>query len=245
MRPRAINESCGWGGGGGGFDGPAPISWLKASTLLQRSVTHLLNSDILGIPSILGRGLGGKGTLWSSSGGVSGSTGVVVPEVVTPVTIEPLLGVRTIKASSIWWYRLGHRYPKVILDSSIKDGGNDLSVLLLKITPIVNELNSSLVRCNEIAIWNVIKRPSSIWKALVIQKGMGMVNTQLCVIGVGSVDRFFRWFYEAEERGLVVIVLGQVFGSSRQNRCLYPPKSDRRPDRFCLQLWEYVFLPWE
>ena len=32
----------------------------------------------------------------------SGSTGAVVPEVVTPVTIEPLLGVQTIKSSSIW-----------------------------------------------------------------------------------------------------------------------------------------------
>ena len=30
------------------------------------------------------------------------------------------------------------------------------------------------------------------WKALVIQKGMGMVNTQFCVIGVGSLDRFFK-----------------------------------------------------
>ena len=74
---------------------------MKASTLLRRSVTLRLNSDIPGIPSISGRGLGGKGTLWSSSGGVDGSTGVVVPEVVTPVTIEPLLGVRTIKSSSI------------------------------------------------------------------------------------------------------------------------------------------------
>ena len=40
----------------------------------------------------------------------------------------------------------------MILDSSIKDGGNDLSVLLLKTIPIVNELNSSVVRYNEIAI---------------------------------------------------------------------------------------------
>ena len=48
-----------------------------------------------------GRGLGGKGTSWISSGGVGGSTGVVVPEVVTPVTIEPLLSVRTIESSSI------------------------------------------------------------------------------------------------------------------------------------------------
>ena len=75
---------------------------MKASTLLRRSVTLLLNSDILGIPSISGRGLGGKGTSWSSPGGDSGSTGVVVPEVVTPVTIEPLLGVQTIKSSAIW-----------------------------------------------------------------------------------------------------------------------------------------------
>ena len=75
---------------------------MKASTLLQRSVTLLLNSDILGILSISGRGSGGRGTLWSSSGGVGGSTGVVVPEVVTLVTIELLLGVRTIKSSLIW-----------------------------------------------------------------------------------------------------------------------------------------------
>ena len=75
---------------------------MKASTLLQRSVTLLLNSDIPGIPSISGRGLGGKGTSESSSGGVGGSTGVVVPEVVTPVTAEPLLGVQTIKFSLIW-----------------------------------------------------------------------------------------------------------------------------------------------
>ena len=60
-----------------------------------------MNSDILGIPSISGSGAGGKGTSWSSSGGVGGSTGVVVPEVVTPVTIELLLGDRTIKFSSI------------------------------------------------------------------------------------------------------------------------------------------------
>ena len=38
--------------------------------------------------------------------------------------------------------------------------------------------------------------------------------------------------YESSFLGLVVIVLGQVFGSSRQNCCLYPPKSDRCPDRF-------------
>ena len=39
----------------------------------------------------------------------------------------------------------------MILDSSRRDGGNDLSVLLLKTTLIVNELNSSFVQCNEIA----------------------------------------------------------------------------------------------
>ena len=74
---------------------------MKATTLLRRSETLRLNSDIPGIPSISGRGSGGKGTSWSSSGGVGGSTGVVVPEVVTPVTIELLLGDRTIKFSSI------------------------------------------------------------------------------------------------------------------------------------------------
>ena len=45
---------------------------------------------------------GESGTLWSSCGGDDGSTSVVVPEVVTPVTIELLLGVQTIKSSSIW-----------------------------------------------------------------------------------------------------------------------------------------------
>ena len=76
---------------------------MKASTLLRRFTTLWLNSDIPGMPSISGSRSGGKGTSWSSSGGVDGSTGVVVPEVVTPVTIEPLLGVRTIKSSSILW----------------------------------------------------------------------------------------------------------------------------------------------
>ena len=74
---------------------------MKASTLLRSSVTLRLKSDIPGIPSISGRGSGGKGTSWSSSGGVVGSTGVVVPEVVTPVTMELLLGDQTIKFSSI------------------------------------------------------------------------------------------------------------------------------------------------
>ena len=74
---------------------------MKFTTLLRRSEILRLSSDISGISSISGRGLGGKGTSWSSSGGVGGSTGVVVPEVVTPVTIELLLGDRTIKFSSI------------------------------------------------------------------------------------------------------------------------------------------------
>ena len=53
----------------------------------------------------------------------------------------------------------------------------------------------------------MIKRPSSIWKALVIQMGMGMVNTQFRVIGVGSVDRFVRQFlYEAMSRTLTTWV---------------------------------------
>ena len=48
--------------------------------------------EIPGSSGNLGSGAGGSGTLWSSCGGDGGSTGVVVPEVVTPVTIEPLLG---------------------------------------------------------------------------------------------------------------------------------------------------------
>ena len=77
----------------------------------------------------------------------------------------------------------------------------------------MNELNSSPVRCNEIAIRNVIKRPSSIEKALVIQMGMGMVNTQFRVIGVGSVDRFIRRFlYEAMSRTLTTWVRSEKRG---------------------------------
>ena len=65
------------------------------------SATHRLNSETSGKPGNSGSGSGGSGTLWSSSGGEGGSTSVMVPEVVTPVTIEPLLGVWTIKSSSI------------------------------------------------------------------------------------------------------------------------------------------------
>ena len=54
-----------------------------------------LNSAIPGISGISGIGAGGSGTSWSS--GVSGSTGVMDPEFV-----DPSLGVRTIKSSSIW-----------------------------------------------------------------------------------------------------------------------------------------------
>ena len=57
---------------------------------------------MLGSPGNSGSGSGGSGILWSCSSSDGGSTGVVVPEVVTPVTEEPLLGVRTIKSSSIW-----------------------------------------------------------------------------------------------------------------------------------------------
>ena len=65
------------------------------------SATLRLNSERSGKPGNLGSGSSGSGTSWSSLGGDGGSTGVVVPEVVTPVTIEPLLGVQTIKSSSI------------------------------------------------------------------------------------------------------------------------------------------------
>ena len=37
---------------------------------------------------------------------------------------------------------------------------------------------------------NVINKPSLIWKKCKIQWGMGMVNSQDRVIGVGSLDRF-------------------------------------------------------
>ena len=36
----------------------------------------------------------------------------------------------------------------------------------------------------------VINKPSSMWKKCKIQWGMGMVNSQDQVIGVGSLDRF-------------------------------------------------------
>ena len=65
------------------------------------SATRRLNSETSGKPGNSGSGSVGSGTSWSSLEGDGGSTGVVVPEVVTPVTIEPLLGVRTIKSSSI------------------------------------------------------------------------------------------------------------------------------------------------
>ena len=68
----------------------------------QSASVLLLKLAIPGNSGNLGSVGGGSGTLWSSCGGDGRSTGVVVPEVVTPVTIELLLGVWTIKSSSIW-----------------------------------------------------------------------------------------------------------------------------------------------
>ena len=84
-----------------GVEGPSLSSLFCCSTLCQTSATLRLKSEMSGKPGNSGSRSGGSGTLWSSSGGDGGSTGVVVPEVVTPVTIEPSLGVRTIKSSSI------------------------------------------------------------------------------------------------------------------------------------------------
>ena len=50
-----------------------------------------MRSEIPGSSGNLGSGAGGDGTSWSSCGGDGGSTGVVVPEVVAPVTMEFLL----------------------------------------------------------------------------------------------------------------------------------------------------------
>ena len=68
----------------------------------QRASTLQLKSVIPGNSGNLGRVGSGSGTSWSSCEGDGGSTGVVIPEVVTPVTIELLLGMWTIKSSSIW-----------------------------------------------------------------------------------------------------------------------------------------------
>ena len=58
---------------------------------------------MLGSPGNSGSGSGGSGISSSSSSSSSdgGSTSVVVPDAVTPVAEEPLLGVQMIKSSSI------------------------------------------------------------------------------------------------------------------------------------------------
>ena len=62
------------------------------------------------------------------------------------------------------------------------------------------------------------------WKALVIQKGMGMVNTQFCVIGVGSLDRFVRRFLcEAMSRTFTTWVRSNKRGA---HNLLKPPSVD-------------------
>ena len=55
---------------------------------------------------------------------------------------------------------------------------------------MVKLLNSSAVWCAEIVMLNVINNPSSIWRNCRIQWGMGIVNSQDQVIGVGSLDSF-------------------------------------------------------
>ena len=75
---------------------------LCASTLWRSVSTLRLKLEMPGNSGNLGSGAGGSGTSWSSSEGVCRSTGVVVPVVVTPVTLELLLSVCAIKSSSIW-----------------------------------------------------------------------------------------------------------------------------------------------
>ena len=166
---------------------------LCASIRCRSSSVRQLISETEGSPSISESGSGGSGISWRfSSSDDGGSTGVVVPEVLTPVTEELLLGVQTIKSSSMVWYRLGHWYPNTILDSSIWCSGFNASVRLLKKIPIAKLLKASADWCAEIVMLNVINSPSSIWKKWRIQWGMGMVNSQVRVIGVGSLDRFCK-----------------------------------------------------
>ena len=56
-------------------------------------------------------------------------------------------------------------------------------------------LNSSVSWCAETVTFIVINNPLSMWKKCKIQWGMGMVNSQDCVIGVGRLDEFLRWFF--------------------------------------------------
>ena len=80
-----------------GVEGCSRRLWLWASILWWSSAVLQFISETLGRPGILGSGSGGSGISWSSSSSSDGgSTGVVVPEVVTPVTDEPLLGVRNL-----------------------------------------------------------------------------------------------------------------------------------------------------
>ena len=130
------------------------IQQLWSSTLWWRASVLWLKSVIPGISGISGMGSGGSWT--SASSGVLGPTGVMDPEYE-----DPSLGVRTIKFSSIWMYRLGHRYPNIISDSSIMWGGKDLSDHRLKVTFIVKLLYTSFVWLAEIVIQNVINRPPS------------------------------------------------------------------------------------
>ena len=51
-------------------------------------------------------------------------------------------------------------------------------------------LCSSASQCPEICTSSVIKSPPSMWKKASIQWGMGIVSSQVCVIGSGTVDRF-------------------------------------------------------
>ena len=68
-------------------------------------------------------------------------------------------------------------------DSSTVHGGNNLSECRLKLISMINELYSSFSRYAEIVILNVINKPPSMWKKCKIQCGMGIENSQVCVMG--------------------------------------------------------------
>ena len=79
--------------------------------------------------------------------------------------------------------------------------------------PTVKLLNSSTVQCAEIVTSNVINNPPSIWKKCKIQWGMGMENSQDCVIGVGRMDRFVRQFFLWSDVWTVYLVRSDKCGA--------------------------------
>ena len=140
---------------------------------------------------------GGRGTSWSSSCGDGDGSGNENPDAITPVARDTMLGAWAVSSSGVWWYGLGHKYPKTILDSLMVWGISVPLMTLLKYISMLKELSSSTSRCAKIVISNVINKPLSIWKNAKTQKGMGIVSSQACVIGWGVLDSFVRQFCEA------------------------------------------------